>query len=582
MLTELRINNFAIIQELELHFETGLTTFTGETGAGKSIILDAIMAILGERIDISTIRSGADQAWVEGVFRLSDENRAAIQQILETESLFDEDSSDYVTLARELRIQGRSVARVNGRSVNVSLLRDIGAHLIDIHGQSEHLSLLNEKQHIHLLDRYAGCEAEIKEYQAIYQKVVKLQRELNELQQNEQEAARQMDFLTFQIQEIETANLVEGEDEDLKLERDRLANAEKIAELAQQSLLILNEGSPESPPVSDLLGEVIRSLNTLSRIDKSLEKLAGQAENAVETLSDISLELQDYIEQIEYNPRRLVRVEERLDMIQNLKRKYGKDISSVLAFAQTAREKLQKITNSEERIAEIRLEIEEKMKDLSNSGQKVSDLRMQEALTLAKGVEKELADLSMLQARFMVDIQQSEDKNGVQLADGRKVHFDASGLDRVAFLIAPNPGEGFKPLVKTASGGETARLMLALKNVLARVDVIPTLIFDEIDQGIGGRIGAVVGEKLWKLSLEHQVLCVTHLPQLAAFGKQHFRVSKQILDGRTITHVQKLEEGTRLVELAEMLGSPGNAGKNAAQETLNHARQRADILLKQA
>ena len=581
MLTELRINNFAIIQELELHFESGLTTFTGETGAGKSIILDAIMAILGGRIETNMIRSGADQAWVEGVFRLSDENRSAIHQILESESLFDEDSPDYVTLARELRIQGRSVARINGRSVNVSLLRDIGAFLIDIHGQSEHLSLLNEKQHINLLDRFANSEAELKEYQAVYQKIVKLQREFNELQQNEQEAARQVDFLTFQIQEIETANLVEGEDEDLKLERDRLANAEKIAELAQQSLLILNEGSPESPPVSDLLGEVIKSLNTLSRIDKSLEKLAAQADDAVETLSDISLELQDYVEQIEYNPRRLLRVEERLDLIQNLKRKYGKDISSVLAFAQTAREKLQKITHSEERLAEIHLEIEEMMKELARTGQKLSDLRSREALILAKGVEKELADLSMLQARFMVELQQIEDKNGVFLSDERKVHFDASGLDKVAFLIAPNPGEGFKSLAKTASGGETARLMLSLKNVLARVDVIPTLIFDEIDQGIGGRIGAVVGEKLWKLSLEHQVLCVTHLPQLAAFGNQHFRVSKQILDGRTITHVQKLEEETRLEELAEMLGAASSAGKNAAQETLNLARQRADTLLKQ-
>ena len=455
MLTELRINNFAIIQELELHFESGLTTFTGETGAGKSIILDAIMAILGGRIETNMIRSGADQAWVEGVFRLSDENRSAIHQILESESLFDEDSPDYVTLARELRIQGRSVARINGRSVNVSLLRDIGAFLIDIHGQSEHLSLLNEKQHINLLDRFANSEAELKEYQAVYQKIVKLQRELNELQQNEQEAARQVDFLTFQIQEIETATLVEGEDEDLKLERDRLANAEKIAELAQQSLLILNEGSPESPPVSDLLGEVIKSLNTLSRIDKSLEKLAAQADDAVETLSDISLELQDYVEQIEYNPRRLLRVEERLDLIQNLKRKYGKDISSVLAFAQTAREKLQKITHSEERLAEIHLEIEEMMKELARTGQKLSDLRSREALILAKGVEKELADLSMLQARFMVELQQIEDKNGVFLSDERKVHFDASGLDKVAFLIAPNPGEGFKSLAKTASGGET-------------------------------------------------------------------------------------------------------------------------------
>ena len=581
MLTELRINNFAIIQELELHFEAGLTTFTGETGAGKSIILDAIMAILGGRIETNMIRSGADQAWVEGVFRLSEENKSEISRILVAESLVDEDNPDYVTLARELRIQGRSIARINGHSVNVSLLRDIGAYLIDIHGQSEHLSLLNEKQHINLLDRYAGSEIELKEYQGLYQKIIKLQRELNELQQNEQESARQVDFLTFQIQEIETANLVKGEDEDLKLERDRLANAEKIAELAQQGLLILNEGSPESPPVSDLLGEVIKSLNALSRIDKSLEKLAGQAEDAVDTLNDISLELQDYVEQIEYNPRRLVRVEERLDLIQNLKRKYGKDINSVLIFAQTAREKLQKITHSEERIAEIRLEIDRQMQELARTGLKLSDIRKKEAVTLSKGVEKELADLSMQQALFMVDIQQIEDKNGVPLPNGKKVHFDASGLDKVAFLIAPNPGEGFKPLVKTASGGETARLMLALKNVLARVDVIPTLIFDEIDQGIGGRIGAVVGEKLWKLSLEHQVLCVTHLPQLAAFGNQHFRVSKQILEGRTITHVQKLEEENRLEELAEMLGAASSAGKNAARETLYLARQRADVLLKQ-
>lgn len=578
MLTELRIDNFAIIQHLELHPAAGLITFTGETGAGKSIILDAIEALMGGRIDGSMIRAGAERANVEAVFHIPAANRAALHAVLEREDLLDD--PDEVVLSRELRREGRSVARVSGRSVSVNLLRELGAYLVDIHGQSEHLSLLNIREHIHLLDRYANSAALLTSYQRTYRQVQTVQRSLRDIRQAEADAARRMDLLNFQVQEIDAAHLKPGEEQELRQERDRLANAESIASLAQQSLQLLDDGGPEAPALTDLLGRVAQWLTALSRLDASQVELAAQAQTMAETLGDLSRELRDYLEQIEFNPRRLEQVEDRLDLLHSLKRKYGGSEESVLAFAEDAREQLETIAHAGERIAELEAEQEKLLAALAVQGEALSQYRRKAAQTLGESVEAELNDLRMAGARFAVDLQYRPDPAGVLLADGSRVGYEENGLDQVQFLIAPNPGEGLKPLVKIASGGETSRLMLALKNVLAQADYVPTLIFDEIDQGIGGRVGTVVGEKLWQLGRQHQVLCVTHLPQLAAYGDQHFRVRKIVEEGRTQTRVEALNGEDRLEELALMIGDVNTAHRAAAQETLESARLRKPELAK--
>lgn len=571
MLIELRIDNFAIIQHLELDFDSGLLTFTGETGAGKSIILDAIMTLVGGKADATSIRAGAERASLEAVFRVPAASRAEITALLEREDLLDD--PDTVTLARELRREGRTVARINGRSVGLNLLRELGAFLVDIHGQADHLSLLNVKSHLGLLDRYANSEAALSAYRQGYHKLRAVERELVALRQSEQDAARKTDLLNFQVNEIDAASLKSGEEEEMRQERTRLANAENLATLAQQSLAVLDEGTPEAMSAADLLGQAAQALAGLSRIDASQETLSEQAETLSEMVSDLSRDLRAYLEGIEFNPRRLEQIEERLELIHNLKRKYGNDVEAVLAFAVHAREELETIAHAGERIEELEAQETALRGELAGLGWTLSRQRQAAAGTLGERVERELADLSMAGARFAVDMRFDEAANGLPLPDGRKAAFDESGLDKVEFLIAPNPGEGLKPMVKIASGGETSRLMLALKNVLAQADYVPTLIFDEIDQGIGGRVGTVVGEKLWQLGRQHQVLVVTHLPQLAAFGDRHYRVSKQVQNERTTTQVEKLDGRTREAELAQMLGGESEANLRAAQEALGLARQ---------
>lgn len=569
MLTELRIENFAIIQKLDLEFGAGLTAFTGETGAGKSILLDAIMAIVGGKMDSTAVRSGADRAQVEAVFRLPEKNREAVRAVLAREDLLDD--PDIVTLARELRREGRTVARVNGRSVSLALLRELGEFLVDIHGQSEHLSLLNVRQHLSLLDRFASCDDLLQTFQQRYREILHVRKVLKELRQEEQDAARRTDLLTFQAEEIEAAHLQVDEEDVLRHERDRLANAENLAEIVRQTLSLVEEGGSESPAISDLLGQAAQLLASMSRIDSSQQKLADLAQSLVEQLGDIARDLQDYQEQLEFNPRRLEQVEERLDLIHRLKRKYGGSVEAVLAYGRDAREKLDTIAHAGGRIDELEQQEIQLLPRLAEAAGALSQKRQAAAADLSAGVERELAELSMNGARFRVAIERQPDPTGLEMGDER-VAFDDHGIDRVEFLIAPNPGEGFKPLVKIASGGETSRLMLALKNVLAHADYVPTLIFDEIDQGIGGRVGGVVGEKLWHLAREHQVLCVTHLPQLAAFGDRHYRVQKEVKSGRTLTEVLVLDDPRRIDELALMLGAANEVNRKAAVAALEQAR----------
>ncbi len=574
MLTELRIENFAIIHKLSLEFSRGLVIFTGETGAGKSIILDALEAVLGGRAETNTIRTGDDRAQIEATFWLNPAIREPVQRLLEAEELLDD--PEYVTLSREIRNEGRNTARINGRVVTAALQREIGSYLVDIHGQSEHLSLLQVRSHLHLLDSFADLAPELADYRQTYTLLMEVRQQLATLRLSEQDAARRTDMLTFQIQEIDAAKLKADEEDELRQERTRLANAESLASHVQNALSLIEDDNPEVRGISELLGEVTASLQSLARIDSSTAAYLETAETSLAALQDLALELQNYAENIEFNPRALDRIEERIDLINNLKRKYGNSLEEVIAFGERARRELDSITHAEERLGELESQEAELLEVLAQKAGVLSERRHAAADQLGGLVEVELDDLRMANARFQAAIETRLDEQGIPLGDGRRVAFDSTGYDRVAFMVETNPGEGFKSLVKVASGGETSRLMLALKDVLAKADQVPTLIFDEIDQGIGGRVGMTVGEKLWSLSRQHQVMCITHLPQLAAFGEQHLKVTKQMVDGRTISDVLTLSGRDRQEELAQMLGPVSEGTLHSVEEILQLVRERTE------
>jgi DNA repair protein RecN (Recombination protein N) len=569
MLTELRIQNFAIIADLALELGEGLITLSGETGAGKSILVDAVETLLGVRADTNLIRTGQDRASVEGTFKIPEAIKAEVHAILKREELLDDPK--YLNMQREFRREGRNVARVNGRPATLALVKELGELLIDLHGQSEHLSLLRVPAHRGLLDRYAGVEAEQAAYQTTHAELQELRRELASLRAAEQDATRRIELLTFQVQEIEAAKFHPDEEQPLKEERTRLANAEALAANANLALGALDESEAEAPSANDRMGVALTALEQLAKVDPTQYGLESRGQTLFDEMTELARDLRGYLEQIEFNPKRLEEVEERLALLQNLKRKYGNSIAEILTFAERARKDLDNISHAEERLAALEKGEAGLLKTLAGQAAALSAKRHTAAQDLGSAIETELDDLKMEAARFGVDFKTREDPAGLPI-DGKRVAFDAFGHETIEFLVAPNLGEGLKPLVKIASGGETARLMLAMKNVLARADQTPTLIFDEIDQGIGGRVGAVVGEKLWRLGRRHQVLCVTHLPQLAAFGDQHFKVEKAVQAGRTTTQVIELEGPPRLRELANMLGEVSEGTLQSAHEILETVR----------
>lgn len=561
MLKEIYIQNFAIIEELRLEFENGFVVFTGETGAGKSIILDALDMVLGGKTDPTMVRGGADKAQVECVF-LVDQQNTELMDILNAEELLEEDNQ--LILSREIRAEGRSTARLNGRSVSTSYLKEVGQYLVDIHGQTEHLSIFNPKTHIELLDRYADLGELMTEYSSSYQNYQKVNKEISVIRSALANAEERADLLRFQIDEIENARLRLGEDMELKQERDRLANAEALSQYAQQSIQLLDEGTYESPSINDQLGALSGYLHSLAKLDGSNQPLADKTNSMADDISDLVISLRDYADSIEFNPTRLQTVEERIDLINTLKRKYGGEIEDILRKLTKATEELETISTSDTKIQQLEELRQVFIRQMTESGRQLTSKRTAAAASLAKAVERELEDLKMSAARFDAQITPiiSSEKNPI---------FGKNGFDEVEFMIAPNIGEGFKPLVKIASGGETSRLMLALKNTLARADEIPTLVFDEIDQGIGGRIGSVVGKKLFDLSAEHQVFCVTHLPQLAAFGRHHYKVEKSSNGDRTTTLVNRVEGEERVTELAQMFGELTEGTITSAREILEKA-----------
>jgi len=573
VLSELTIRDFAIIEELHLQLKPGFNVLTGETGAGKSIIIDAVSLLLGSRGGADFVRAGAERAIIEGTFVLDEELQTVLNPILSQDGL---DTQDPATLhlAREIRSGGRSISRVNGRAVALKMLRGIGEHLVDIHGQTQHLSLMRVREHVDLLDRYGDLWDLRQEVASNVRQLRQVRGELAKLRHDERELARRMDLLRYQVEEIEAAHLDPGEEQELGPERTRLANAEQLIELADEAYLTLYKGSEEQASAVDLLQTAARALSSLVRLDASTRSLAEAAETASYQVEDLAESLREYRERVEFNPQRLEQVEERLALIRSLQRKYGDSIEEVLAFAAQASQELDSIEHSEERISELEAEEERLLREIGRVGMELSDRRRKAGERLAAGIEVELEQLNMTRARFGIDLTWREAADGAYV-EGRRVGFDLTGLDRAEFMVAPNVGEPLKPLVRIASGGETSRLMLALKTMLAHADRTPTLIFDEIDAGIGGRVGTVVGQKLWGLTVgndskvcRHQVLCVTHLPQLAGYADLHLHVRKGIVGERTLTDVRHLDGAEREQELAEMLGALTDKTLASAREIL--------------
>jgi DNA repair protein RecN (Recombination protein N) len=598
MLAELRIRDLAIIDALDLSFGPGFNVLTGETGAGKSIIIDAVNLLLGDRASAEVVRAGADRTEVEGTFQLEPAVAERLGPLLAEHSL-EGDTPDLLMLAREVRANGRSVARINGRAVNSTLLSEVGGRLVDVHGQGEHLSLLREREHVDLLDRFGGLQAQTAEVASLARRVRALRRELDGLRQDERERARRIDLLTYQVQEIRAAKLQEGETDELEAERRRLANAEQLAQHSAEAVGLLQESDGEHVAVLDAIGSIEQALGRLARLDPDVAPLAEQLEQAEALLDDLARELGRYQEAIEFNPRRLTQVEERLHLIHTLERKYGDTVAEVLAYGERAAVELDTISHAGERIAELEAEEADLRAQLGRLGAALSAMRRAAGERMARAIETELADLQMARARCGVQVAWTPDPNGATVDAAAAAlageqpgnyAFDSHGLDAVAFLVSANPGEPLRPLVKVASGGETSRLMLALKTVLGRADETPTLIFDEIDQGIGGRVGATVGRKLWGLTADdrrqtadggrrsavsdrrsavgHQVLCITHLPQLAAYGDVHYHVTKHVTGERTVTQVHNLAGDERVAELAVMMGADSEAGRASVLEMM--------------
>ncbi len=578
MLTEIDITNFAIIEHLHLQFHRGFNVMTGETGAGKSIIIDALGTLLGGRAQSEFLRAGADKTRVEGTFSLETTVRGGVVPILDEIGIEHED--DVLIVTREINREGRNVCRVNGRAVTLNVLQRIGEHLIDIHGQSEHLSLLRVREHIDFLDRYGNLwDARARVAEKV--KAVRATRaELKSLMMDEREIARRVDRLTYVVEEITEANLQLGEEESLKQERELLGNAELRANLADHAYRALYGEGEDDKGAIDLFTEALQALTGLERYDPSVKNLREQADGAAAQADDLARSLRTYRDNVDHNPARLAQIDERLDLIFRLKRKYGDTIEEILKYGANAATELANISHSEERIEELRKQEAQLLKEIGALASDLSAKRREAGELLSREIEAQLQDLGMAKAKFGVALERADDPNGVVEGE-RRVAFDTTGIDRAEFMVAPNPGEPLKPLAKIASGGETSRLMLAMKSVLALADNTPTLIFDEIDQGIGGRTGGIVGNKLWALTPtaqhrdgtpQHQVICITHLPQIAAFGDAHFKIRKDIVGERTVTQVNQLEERTRVDEIAQMLGTETATTRQNAQELLSEVK----------
>ncbi|MCA9885503.1 MAG: DNA repair protein RecN, partial [Anaerolineae bacterium] len=501
MLEELRIENFAIIEQLTLDFSDGFNVITGETGAGKSIIVDAMEMLVGGKTDQTYVRAGTDRAMVEATFALDDRLRAAVMPILVRESLTEPDEKpEFVTFSREIRsVSNRSIARVNGITVSAELLQELGELLVDIHGQSAHLSLLRPRAHLDLLDRYADLLEVRSALAQVVHTLSGIRSEIHTLVTDKEALERRARRLHDEIEEIGAAELTPGEVDSLQNERDRLANSEQLATLANEAnSLLMGDGDDESTAAVDQIMLVAQVLAKLSKIDKSLTDDYTLAEEISTNIQELGRTIGRYADDLEHDPARLDEIEERLELIKTLKRRYKvESIQELLDYSAKAEEELIGLENSDERLEDLRAEEEKTLRHIGELAQRIHKVREFAGRNLSRRVVRELRDLRMENTRFEVVINTTEDDEDGCYIDDQRFAFDSTGIDDLEFMMSANPGEPLRPLAKVASGGEAARIMLALKRVLSQADETPILIFDEIDQGIGGRIGAVVGEKLW-------------------------------------------------------------------------------------
>jgi DNA repair protein RecN (Recombination protein N) len=549
MLHALHIENLAIIDRLEVAFEAGFNALTGETGAGKSILIDALNLALGERADISLIRAGAEKLRVNAVFEVP--NDPELHALLGELGVEPEDGLLY--LSREVHTSGRSIARINGQPVPVSALKALGERLIDMHGQHEHQSLLKPSSHLEFLDRWLG-EPALKLRQQVREAVSALrqtERELQEIVAREREREQMLDLYRFQVDEIRAANLQVGEDEQLETEARRLVYAEKLVALAGNAYdaLMGEHGA------YDQAASASRNLTDIARIDPSVSPWGEMLESALVQLEEVAHNLRAYAESIEYDPARLEAVIERQELIKRLKRKYGDTIEAVLQYADEAAAKLHALETQTERRAELEAELARLQESAHALCEQLSALRRDGAQRFANAVQTVLRTLAMERAQFTVEV--------------RPKPMDATGADSVEFLFSANPGEPPRPLSKIASGGEMSRVMLALKTVLADAAPVPTLVFDEIDAGIGGRTAHAVGEQIAQLARHCQILCVTHLPQIACRANHHLLIEKHTDGAMTRVAVQPLTGEARVQEIARMLaGTPTETALQHARELL--------------
>jgi DNA repair protein RecN (Recombination protein N) len=549
MLSELHIQNFAVIEDARLSLGTGLTVISGEEGSGKSLVVDALGVLLGARATTGLIRNGASTARVEGIFWLSAPVTEKLSSLLQ-ESDIEIDTDGTLIICRELQQQGRSIARINSRAVPLSLLRQIGKNLMDIHGQMDYVSLLDSHQQLNLLDAH-GNTTELRN--KLSDTVDNLRETIRDLSSpTALKSEEHQELLKYQIEEIERANLKAGEDQSLQERHEFLCCAEALKESCLKAYDSLY-GEERSATV--LIHEALVSLKVIKNNDAAVLAHRKQLEDATANLEETARELRQYGETIEADAAQLEEVEQRLNLINSLKRKYGTTIEEILSYYSKVKLELEAMENQQEQKAKLEKGKERLELEAGKQAEELSLLRRRAATSLTELVNEELADLGLPWAKFDICLRRDEDSKGLPTATGKRFAFTREGIDRIEFMVTTNPGEPMRPLSKIASGGETCRIMLALKSALKRVDPIPTLIFDEIDGSVGGRSGDTMGRKLAMLARQHQVFCITHLPQIACFGDSHIKLVKDTDSGRAYTRVEQVEGQSRVQELAAMLGS---------------------------
>lgn len=568
MLTEIHIENFALIKEAYVEFDKGLNIFTGETGAGKTLVVTAMNMLLGDRADKAFVRTECERASIEGLFSLDPDKRPAhLKERVPGEN-------DDIVFTRELLDEGKSKCYVNGKIVTVRELSQISEGFVDLHGQHEHQSLLKTQIQLDYLDAFGGNELLRlrSEFAQTNKTLNDKKRKLEDLVDQQDAAVKKQELLKFQINEIESANLSIGEEKELKNRKQILSHSEKLHQAAGNCLnLISGEGANELN-ASDLLREAVSALDDVKGIDSKLDGICESMESVVYTVEDCARATREYSEEVEFDPSQLTEVEERLNCVSMLRKKYGDSIEEILEFKERAQTELNLVEHRDKDIASLKSEIDELERTLIALALQLSTARKEIAKSFQNEVKNCLSDLDMPRARFEVAVRQQQDETGL-MVEKRLVKVFTDGIDKVMFLISPNPGEPLRPLHKSASGGELSRVMLALKIVLTNIDHITTLIFDEIDAGVGGKTAFIIGQKLAQLTRNHQVVCITHLPQIACFADKHFYIGKKEKGGRTVASVKVLDSEGCLNEISRMLsgGVVSELSKKHAAETINEA-----------